>query len=896
MRRMQLYIALTAVCSATAFHTPSRLHPTHIPIGDKKGVLIASPSTYHANSYRRDVSLGLFRDLLRKVTDRGNNGGGDDEQESKDEGDEQLSSTAAVVEEDEEKLATPFFASDFLETRARDATTESAEEVNVVEASDVTTEPEVLPPPTPPQPPVVEVKTPTQAAEELRAQAARIRLEAEKRTVELTLEKIEKLNSQLELMKMKENDDPKSQKSLEEQLLRLKSQLITNENGEIKPVAPPAPAAKKVSTTIAADDSTVQSQPITVSKSTLSSEALEDRVQKFNEAPEFMRILVAKIAGYGVDENTPGAVDRLNATDIVLKLYDDNIGYEDIIRTSDFTDESEREEARRMLERAYEQSGDGGDNKQDKPKFTKEQIQEKVEELDQIPTFLKNIYSKELNDTEMALMLLEEDYENKNKKGGFFGMFGDTQKGEIGKDGERMDVENSGSFSRLFSPEDALNGTSAGMKGGDLPFMIESLYPKSTRKEDETPDKRLVDAFMNDIVASTNSFIPNSNPISVPGGYIVRGTNKCSSGGELIDKLDKRVANDARLREKISFFVLKDPFPDIEDGIIDPFNWPQVLFITGPNVARDPEVILRTLITSLGIATTWYGSIYPFLSNSKLLDKANEAMDLSDAGMPVDMSWLSDMSIPLFLTFIALQLVHEVAHLAVANSKKFEISVPTLVPSILSGITSSITTLKSSPKNKQDLLEFAVAGPLAGMICSILVLSYGLGLTATADAATVANFPGLPLAVLRQSSLGGGLVDIFLGNGVLNVPASAEGAQLLASTMIALHPFAIAGFLSLFVNALAMVPVGRTDGGRVSMAIFGRSGSQGVTFASLLLMFALGFSGESDLLLFYFGFVVFAQSELEIPMRNEIDDVDFSRVFVAGVALFLTILTLIPMQ
>lgn len=524
MQRMQLYIALAAVYSTSAFHTPSRLHPTPIPIGDKKGVLIASPSTYNANSYRRDVSVGLFRDLLRKVKDRGDNGGDDDEQESKDEGDEQISSTAAPVEEDEEKLATPFFASDFLETRARDTTTEVTDEevVNVVEASDVPTEPEVL---LPPPPPVVEVKTPAQAAEELRAQAARIRLEAEKRTVELTLEKINKLNSQLEVMKMKENDDPKSQKSLEEELLRLKSQLITNEKGEIKPVAPPAPAATKVSTPIATDESPMKSQPITVSKSTLSSEALEDRVQKFNEAPEFMRILVAKIAGYGVDDTTPGAVDRLNATDIVLKLYDDNIGYEDIIRTSDFTDESEREEARRMLERAYEQSGDGGDSKQGKPKFTKEQIQEKVEELDQIPTFLKNIYSKEFNDTEMALMLLEEEYENKNKKGGFFGMFGDNEKGEIGKDGERMDVENSGSFSRLFSPEDALNGTSAGMKGGDLPFMIESLYPKSTRKEDETPDKRLVDAFMNDIVASTNSFIPSSIPISVPGGYV----SKCRS-------------------------------------------------------------------------------------------------------------------------------------------------------------------------------------------------------------------------------------------------------------------------------------------------------------------------------------------------------------------------------
>jgi len=147
-------------------------------------------------------------------------------------------------------------------------------------------------------------------------------------------------------------------------------------------------------------------------------------------------------------------------------------------------------------------------------KFTKEQIQEKMEELDQIPTFLKSIYSKEFNDTEMAIMLLEEEYtQEKNKKrGGFFGLFGSKEKGDIGK--ERIDAEGTGKFSRLFSPGDTEKNEN------DLSFMIESLYPKSTRKEGQTPDKRLVDVFMNDVVAATNLFIPSSDKISVPGGWV----------------------------------------------------------------------------------------------------------------------------------------------------------------------------------------------------------------------------------------------------------------------------------------------------------------------------------------------------------------------------------------
>ena len=536
MMRMQLiYIALAAavVGSSSAFHTPSS--SIHSSGGNSRGALIAqSTSTYITNNYRRDVSVGLFRDLLRKVTERGdNNNGGkeEEEEESKDdEGDEQqLLSTAAATEQGEEKQATPFFASNFLESRARETastTTEGAAEVNAEASVVMHDDPEKQPPlPPPPKPPVVveAKKSPTQVAEQLRAQAARIRLEAEKRQVELTLQKIEKLNSQLEKMKTKENVDPKSQKSLEDELKTLKSQLITNENGEVKPVSTTPPVVNKVSTPTATatanNEVDTVLQPTVSKSSSLSSEALEDRVTKFNEAPEFMRILVAKIAGYGVDESTPGAVNRLNATDIVLKLHDDNISYEDIMRTSDFTDESEREQARNMLERVYGQSGDGGD--EDKPQFTKEQIQEKVEELDQIPKFLKSIYSKEFNDTDMALMLLEEEYNDKNKKGGgLFGLFGNKEKGDVRRDGERIDVEDSGAFSRLFSSDDAVNGTSTDKKGGDLSFMIESLYPKSTRKEDEAPDRRLVDAFLNDVVASTNSFIPNSKPISVPGGYV----------------------------------------------------------------------------------------------------------------------------------------------------------------------------------------------------------------------------------------------------------------------------------------------------------------------------------------------------------------------------------------
>jgi len=978
-------IALILIYPASGFAQVGKSisSPKLSPRQGQQSVFISPHHPPTASHYRHDVSVGLFRDMFRKLKDRdgGSDGDDDDNKEVETNQDETVSSlrkdesgfkTANIVETDatvegksgEKKdidKAIPFFAaapagsSGENESLKEDST--EANEVDTVETEtpnvdanfkagslesrgenfgsversqtdiaaernsgqeqaernenassesgrDATTARPTYSAQSPPQSVDEAKSTPSTQAEKLRAEAARIRLEAEKRIVELTLEKIDKLNKKLEAMKKKDTVNKKDQKEVEEELQRLKSQLVTDEKGVVQAVKSSEPSKGKTSEIdldVSESKDAVKATPL---RPTLSPEELERRVKLFEDAPEFLRILVARIAGFTVDDNTPGSVDRLNAKDIVRKLHDDAVDYDSIfsegaVQSSLESAGSELEKARASIERAYNKSKNFDDG--DVPEFSDEQIKAKLEELNVVPQFLKDFTASQgYNETDLAKMLLEEEFREGEakkdaKKQGFFSLFGGSNdEGDVGRDGERMDKEGSGSFSRLFSGDDEKEETPADKAQSDLSFMVESLYPKSTRKEEETPDKRQVDTFVNDIVAPTRAFVPSGNPISVPGGWVIRGKNECSSGAELIEKLDKKISNDSRLNGKISFFLLKDPFPNPEEQMLDPSNWPEVIFVAGPDVCRDPAPILRTAISGLGIATAWYGSIYPFLANSKLFDRATEAMELSDAGMQVDLSWLSDMSIPLFLSFMGVQVIHDVAHRVVAGSRNIDVTIPTLVPSILSGITNSITSLRSSPKNKQDLLDFAVAGPLAGMIGSIALLAVGLVLTTSADASAYQSFPGLPLLLLRQSSLGGGLIDIFLGNGVLNVPMSAEGTQALASALIPLHPFAVAGYFSLIVNALSMIPVGRTDGGRVAMALFGRSGSQAATFVALSAMFVVGLS-TSDLLLFYFAFAVFFQNELEVPCRNEVDDVDLSRLPVAGLAWFLMLLTIIPM-
>ena len=129
-----------------------------------------------------------------------------------------------------------------------------------------------------------------------------------------------------------------------------------------------------------------------------------------------------------------------------------------------------------------------------------------------------------------------------------------------------------------------------------------------------------------------------------------------------------------------------------------------------------------------------------------------------------------------------------------------EISVPTLVPSIITGTTSTVTTFKAPPKNLAAMFDFSIAGPLAGITASCLALFLGSELTVNSDPSLL---PSLPVEILRQSSLGGGIIDSIL-QGILYVP---DGAPM-NGIMISLHPLAIAGYIGLIGNALALLPVG----------------------------------------------------------------------------------------
>jgi hypothetical protein len=197
--------------------------------------------------------------------------------------------------------------------------------------------------------------------------------------------------------------------------------------------------------------------------------------------------------------------------------------------------------------------------------------------------------------------------------------------------------------------------------------------------------------------------------------------------------------------------------------------------------------------------------------------------------------------------------------------------------------------IKTSPKNLNTLFNFAFIGPAVGMVVSFGFLLQGLQMTLEMTPEQVQYAASVPVSFLQLSSLGANIVDYVLGGG--------DGLILQQdpSTPVLLHPFAIAGFAGLMINALDTIPLAGTDGGRMSQALLGRPGH--VAFSALtyiaILLYTL-FSGHQDIFLTYLFVTSFTQKDLEIPARNDVDQAGLGQAAIALTMWCVAILTLTP--
>lgn len=196
---------------------------------------------------------------------------------------------------------------------------------------------------------------------------------------------------------------------------------------------------------------------------------------------------------------------------------------------------------------------------------------------------------------------------------------------------------------------------------------------------------------------------------------------------------------------------------------------------------------------------------------------------------------------PFAVSLLAILGTHEFGHYFMGKKHGVDVTLPYFIPFPFNsfGTMGAFINMRSIPKNKKQLFDIAAAGPLSGLVVSIIVLLIGLHLSEVYT---------LPLEIPADTALqmeGNSLLYLllkYISFGKL-LPAPANTSSLyqlffwakyfftgspipLGGEDVMLSSVAWAGWAGLFVTMLNLIPIGQLDGGHIFQAIFGTKTSK----------------------------------------------------------------------
>jgi len=414
------------------------------------------------------------------------------------------------------------------------------------------------------------------------------------------------------------------------------------------------------------------------------------------------------------------------------------------------------------------------------------------------------------------------------------------------------------------------------------------LFPRVVQDADEAILPRDIDANVIFQLLDRTTFMAVEKPMQVEGGYIIRGKNKRKTATQLLENIDEKLAKESPQWQESFQLSFVEIYADSSEQLFE-----DALLITPNKFAPMAPKLFAGVITAISLFSSFVYCIDTFSENEAVMQKLKEASEQATSGIvgAYDLTWFNELLVPMLVTLGLAQGLHEAGHLVMSWSKGIKMTPPTILPSQALPYLSFQNRLKTSPKDYTDLYDFAFAGPVTGLTVSFIALLFGLQLTTEVDQSVAQLLPSLPVGFITQSTLGGTIVDLLLGGG--------DGILINQdpSTQIPLHPIAIGGFLGMIIHAFDLVPIGSTDGGRMSQAVLGRVWH--LTFSSLVftvLFLTSLFSDGFNLLLGFLFIYSFTQRDMEIPCKNEIDRVELPRAVAAFVSWVLVALILCPLS
>ena len=167
---------------------------------------------------------------------------------------------------------------------------------------------------------------------------------------------------------------------------------------------------------------------------------------------------------------------------------------------------------------------------------------------------------------------------------------------------------------------------------------------------------------------------------------------------------------------------------------------------------------------------------------------------------------------PFVVAMLGVLGIHELGHYAAARYHGVDVTLPYFIPfPSLLGTMGAVINIRDRIPSRRALFDIGVAGPLAGLVATVIV--------------TVIGFTLDPIAVPERVQASGEYAIDFhdpLLMQAIEAFVTTLGIGSAVGPAEAVHPVVFAGWAGMFFTFLNLLPVGQLDGGHIVRAIVGQ--------------------------------------------------------------------------
>ncbi|RAW46999.1 site-2 protease family protein [Halorubrum sp. 48-1-W] len=164
---------------------------------------------------------------------------------------------------------------------------------------------------------------------------------------------------------------------------------------------------------------------------------------------------------------------------------------------------------------------------------------------------------------------------------------------------------------------------------------------------------------------------------------------------------------------------------------------------------------------------------------------------------------------PFTAAVLGVLMTHELGHYVAGRYHGVDVSLPYVIPFVFPfGTLGAVIRMRGRMPSRKVLFDVGAAGPIAGLVATVVVTVIGLSLD--------------PIRVPAEVAAGSGTVIRFNNPPLLALIADLIGRPTsYADPTRAVHPVIIGGWVGMFFTLLNLLPVGQLDGGHMVRAMIG---------------------------------------------------------------------------